>query len=498
MHVIKGGWVGQTFALSTSNDSRGRKSRIRRSKEERKEMVESFINKYQKSNNGNFPSLNLTHKEVGGSFYTVREIVREIIQENRVLGPAKSFLKERKNSEFLEQYPLGSISVEPQTDLLLVDRTHDATDITPDHYRVTDEHISISNGKLLGHEPFASDNDVVIGHSQAVQKNKVFDEPSTKQDVPIPQDTSVEEVSNASRQFPQPMITHTAIHHRDISDEKFPQFSGEVSEPGTQRLNDEKIVTLDQIFERTKEFEERMGMESVVMESPDRDKDRAKELEGSEALISPLTADVVVEKFPLRPLSTIHDADAGSSKSSNITGASGYKATQHDRTSVDSSSGLVYEKEEKFPGPTLGRNSEFRDEEALKHEGPSLESSNCYSTEEATMLDIDNISDIEVEHSLPDGTMVSSRRQFLSSLIGSQKSASDSPEQLISTESTAVRENPNTPDNDNCWKENNPVLDRNSQETWEGTSKKTCAPETNALWALLIAFLLALVKFWTK
>ena len=38
-------------------------------------------------NNGKFPSLNLTHKEVGGSFYTVREIVREIIQQNRVLGP---------------------------------------------------------------------------------------------------------------------------------------------------------------------------------------------------------------------------------------------------------------------------------------------------------------------------------------------------------------------------------------------------------------------------
>lgn len=46
MHAVRGGWVGQTFALSKSNDSGGRKSRIRRSKEERKAMVESFINKY--------------------------------------------------------------------------------------------------------------------------------------------------------------------------------------------------------------------------------------------------------------------------------------------------------------------------------------------------------------------------------------------------------------------------------------------------------------------
>ena len=43
--------------------------------------------RYRVSNKGKFPSVNLTHKEVGGSYYIVREIVRDIIQENRVLGP---------------------------------------------------------------------------------------------------------------------------------------------------------------------------------------------------------------------------------------------------------------------------------------------------------------------------------------------------------------------------------------------------------------------------
>ncbi|KAF5729447.1 hypothetical protein HS088_TW21G01613 [Tripterygium wilfordii] len=89
MHAIKGGWVGQTFAVAKQNESGGKKARIRQSKEGRKTMAEAFIKKYQSLNNGNFPSLSLTQKEVGGSFYTVREIVREIIQENRVLGPAK-------------------------------------------------------------------------------------------------------------------------------------------------------------------------------------------------------------------------------------------------------------------------------------------------------------------------------------------------------------------------------------------------------------------------
>ncbi|KAI3517181.1 hypothetical protein L1887_16391 [Cichorium endivia] len=116
MHVARGGWLGQTYALAKFDDSfEGKKSGIRRSKEERKGMVETFIKRYQKSNNGDFPSLNLTRKEVGGSFYTVREIVREIIQENRVLGPPKSPPGDRNMENldsFLEHNPLGSMSVD--------------------------------------------------------------------------------------------------------------------------------------------------------------------------------------------------------------------------------------------------------------------------------------------------------------------------------------------------------------------------------------------------
>ncbi|KAI3941274.1 hypothetical protein MKW92_021527 [Papaver armeniacum] len=117
MHAVKVPWVGQTFALANCSDSGGKKSRIRRSKEERKSMVESYIKKYQKSNGGSFPSLNLTHKEVGGSFYTVREIVREVIQENRVLGPAKFTLDEQNDDQMSEHYPLGSISTQPLNEL---------------------------------------------------------------------------------------------------------------------------------------------------------------------------------------------------------------------------------------------------------------------------------------------------------------------------------------------------------------------------------------------
>ncbi|CAI9091229.1 OLC1v1026196C1 [Oldenlandia corymbosa var. corymbosa] len=145
MHAFKGGWVGQTFALATPNDSGGKKARIRRSKEERKSMVETFIKKYQKSNNGNFPSLNLTHKEVGGSFYTVREIVRDIIQENRVLGPSKLPLQEQNVDNLLQHYPLGSISVDPELCLSPLNDTEITSHVTQDQNQGTSEELSESS-----------------------------------------------------------------------------------------------------------------------------------------------------------------------------------------------------------------------------------------------------------------------------------------------------------------------------------------------------------------
>lgn len=81
-------------------------------------MVESFVDTYRVSNNGKFPSVNLTHKEVGGSYYIVREIMRDIIQENRVLGPGDlnaktlSFEDCPDSSELSNRHELGQDSIE--------------------------------------------------------------------------------------------------------------------------------------------------------------------------------------------------------------------------------------------------------------------------------------------------------------------------------------------------------------------------------------------------
>ncbi|KAL0918628.1 hypothetical protein M5K25_010647 [Dendrobium thyrsiflorum] len=145
MQGVTVSWVGQSFSLPKCSASRENKSRIRRTKEERRTMVMSFIKKYQSSNNGKFPSLNLTHKEVGGSFYTVREIVRDIIQENKVLGPGNPSSKllnlqyyteeETDSSSFLDVR--GNISISGIGNR--IDHVHDEDDSSMEPQEVTSD-----------------------------------------------------------------------------------------------------------------------------------------------------------------------------------------------------------------------------------------------------------------------------------------------------------------------------------------------------------------------
>ncbi|URE33529.1 hypothetical protein MUK42_18782 [Musa troglodytarum] len=105
--------VQQRFALIRCCDSKGKKSRRRKTREERRTLVESFIDKYRTLNNGKFPSLNLTHKEVGGSFYIVREIVRDIIQENKVLGPGSPSMKALTLEDCVDEHESENFAINP-------------------------------------------------------------------------------------------------------------------------------------------------------------------------------------------------------------------------------------------------------------------------------------------------------------------------------------------------------------------------------------------------
>uniref|UniRef100_A0A5B6YTX9 AT3G52170-like helix-turn-helix domain-containing protein n=1 Tax=Davidia involucrata TaxID=16924 RepID=A0A5B6YTX9_DAVIN len=432
MQVIKGAWIGQTFALAKSNDSGGRKSRIRRSKEERKAMVESFIKKYQKSNNGNFPSLNLTHKEVGGSFYTVREIVREIIQENRVLGPSKLTSEEQNTDRFLEQYPLGSISIEPQIHLSSINESHIVTHILPksNHHQGTNEELVLNSSWQCPESELQrfDDGQIINGNSQAVENDEEYNETIS---VELQARESLEVEKNVAEELEasKDKKTHIAA---DVIAETFPLRS--VS----------KITYVS---------------------------------DGKSSELRPLTGileENETEKVKLE--------------------ASNNKSALHRTDFVEKSSGLLDEKAEaNLARPLLERNSGLVDDKAGKNLGePSLESSNGSTTKEGMVLDINDGKDTEGKDALPAAIKPMNTPNEIHPKNLNRTDTCSWCEQSISKEAIAIRNNPDVQHGGSSQKGSNPTLDRINLESWEAKSDKSAGPETNPL----LAFVAVFVKFW--
>nr|XP_009767141.1 PREDICTED: uncharacterized protein LOC104218361 [Nicotiana sylvestris] len=77
---------GKSFAASTvpSDLAAVKRQRKRVSKDERKAMVEAFVNKYKAMNSGKFPPTKEAMKEVGGSYYTIRKLVQELLYNSKM------------------------------------------------------------------------------------------------------------------------------------------------------------------------------------------------------------------------------------------------------------------------------------------------------------------------------------------------------------------------------------------------------------------------------
>ncbi|KAE9600170.1 hypothetical protein Lal_00045636 [Lupinus albus] len=65
----------------TLNEPKGRK---RISKQERRAVVEAFVNRYREMNAGKFPSASVTQKQVGGGYYFLREIIQDLEYKSKM------------------------------------------------------------------------------------------------------------------------------------------------------------------------------------------------------------------------------------------------------------------------------------------------------------------------------------------------------------------------------------------------------------------------------
>lgn len=306
--------------------------------------------RYQNSNNGNFPSLNLTHKEVGGSFYTVREIVREIIQENRVLAPPKVSPEEHGLSEFLEKHPLGSISMEPVIDLSVSDRGDVLTHIAPNENQFSSvENVSTSNES----------------YELAVQDGGT---------------------NRTSENIVNGFVV--ADHHKGIDEGA-----------GSQMLS------YDQTVDKDKEFGERIYTEPTAIKNLDQEKLEAQNVESSPSFISHMSSGIVVETFPLRPVPNKMAEESG--KLHEATETLEDKGTgQEKKTFTQRSSGFVDgEGDNKLPHSTLELNGENRDVKVvLNLQGPLME--NAKHPSKTSEVETGGIEELESKDSLPDGAKV--------------------------------------------------------------------------------------------
>ncbi|KDP45061.1 hypothetical protein JCGZ_01561 [Jatropha curcas] len=430
MHAIKGGWARQTYALAKSNESAGRKTRVRRSKEERKEMVESFIKKYQSLNNGNFPSLRLTHKEVGGSFYTVREIVREIIQENRVLGPAKSLPFEQNADQLLEESPLGTISTHPGSSFSI--STNGSPSESDQLLDTGEELYLISDRHYAKPEQLGFDNEQVINGRPVIVTNVEFDEINVAK-------AEVSEAKEPKKNAEEVAATRTEVTQMaDVIVETFPL------RPVTQLPDN-----LDETFSTLRD------LSGTLVEKD-------------------------VEKVPLGP---------------------GSVASNPDGMNLSNNSCLVDDKEEeKLAGPSLEGGSSLVNEKALETAAdlPSG-SSNLIATKDCVVHDTQVAIDVEVKSSHNDKAIAETKvfnapnGTQTGSLNGNYGSINSS--ETVSQEEVTNNNKANVQPSGSSQKANNPKLDRINLKSWEGDSKKHA--ETNPLWGTIKSFVDAFVKFWS-
>lgn len=357
--------------------------------------------RYQKLNNGSFPSLNLTHKEVGGSFYTVREIVRDIIQENRVLGPAKFGSEEQSLNQFLEQDPLGSIATGPQYPLTTLVNEYQ---FITNHLEGTDEPVveSDANYTRPEHQMFA--NEQIINGTQVDVKLEEFDESKHQM---LKQSEPVEAEQKANEKPDEEEVL--------VSD-------GHSAGSQHQMVDNGQIINCSQVDVKNRESDEltvtetdlKLSKTDLQVNVPLKAENIREELAASRVKVIPTAADVIVETFPLRPVSRTNDnLDRGLGEISKMTNALEKQESKtvdlaanvhsflNDRINSSENSGLVEEKEVvKNSSTVLEKNSGGMDEEALEDHGDLLlKSSNFSAPKEGGELKIQSYTDSTAKES---------------------------------------------------------------------------------------------------
>lgn len=167
VHVSNMQWCGKSYAASTSSETvEARKTRRRVTKDERRLMVEKYVNKYREMNEGKFPTATDVQKNAGGSYYVVRQIIQELIYNSKT-----SFTKPQ-HATFLENISVnkdeisGKVSQTKKVSQTSISAQVSLTDETQPILWVDDRSKGVgpqSDHSVNEHKtsvPYASENDI--------------------------------------------------------------------------------------------------------------------------------------------------------------------------------------------------------------------------------------------------------------------------------------------------------------------------------------------------
>ncbi|KAG7560553.1 hypothetical protein ISN45_Aa05g020730 [Arabidopsis thaliana x Arabidopsis arenosa] len=511
MHSMKTSYAGHIFALAKPHDSGGKRTRNRIPKEERKTLVESFIKKHQKLNNGSFPSLSLTHKEVGGSFYTIREIVREIIQENRVLGPGDLLLQ--GNGSVQDQSLSASILMDPVPPLSLSPNGfHSALDQSYDFSSEAEETKSPESGeKINGSQASLDDRGSDILNRREVSGNQLL-----KEDIVL-----------VHQSMDSTELAASCSEENDIKRDAGLQNRMETVCDSVATKSEDKGLNVDKKDEGFEElpFMESDGTKPVNNDERVNDAGAAMtKIENMKNVLGTIDmpAETVAEVFPLKSVtSTMDSPDAQPSELDEV--CEGGKGTEtevegHSSTinhvdlgeiSSSTSSAVLKEKGMEVIVGQMPNHISLPMEKKVGEEivNPASVDVECADTKETVVVSgvIGNIHEtkefsngtLTAERKMPTSSTESGSRKNDRAKVDTMSSYAGNEVASVEKKATMEKEKFDAPDSSSSQKENNATLNRIKPESWKEESNMG-RQETNPLLAALKSFLTAFVKFWSE
>ncbi|KAI9087827.1 hypothetical protein K1719_030157 [Acacia pycnantha] len=243
-------WRGWSYAASVPSDKPNSQKRQRLSKDERRAMVESFVNKYRETNDGKFPYSKHVLKEVGGSYYVIREIIQELKYKSKLNSDnMNKNLVEKDNFNVNKLGTTETVKVPSDTTETAKDRPiqDDSQPAMLDETDAGNEHLEDKRGPQATSYDESLSREAVItsspqdSHFIAAESDQLPRETETsKENQQTPIDVKTEEAESSYSDF---VVSDTHPMKEDVHDISAP--SSEMSGSSHSRSLDSELSDME-------------------------------------------------------------------------------------------------------------------------------------------------------------------------------------------------------------------------------------------------------------